>query len=203
MELDSLIKFGRSVAVFMLSLVLWLLVALGVGSLQDYLIIYTNFHQDLNYEEIFLVILVLPSAFAGFIAGATLGSRANCLLLAFAWVTGGSILMLYFYCSSSFKFGSSNLVFTAPSTCNKNFVPTSGDIYDFTDLWNRTNVFNSLKKTLSGSGYKKSDLPISKFASYDDIPDDVFDGNTGVYFSQTCSLSPILMANKLFKEFGV
>jgi serine/threonine protein kinase len=88
------------------------------------------------------------------------------------------------------------------TSCNKNFVPDSGDIYDFTDLWNKTNVFNHIKKSLTDSGYEKRDVPIIKSAAYNDVPEFVFKSDPQVFFSQTCSSSPVLMANKLFDIYG-
>jgi len=88
-----------------------------------------------------------------------------------------------------------------PERCSKTFVPTYGDIYDFTDLWNKTDVFKSLKNTLTQNGFDKKDIPISKTIFYNSIPENVFDANPYVYFSQVCSFSPALMANKLYTDY--
>lgn len=86
--------------------------------------------------------------------------------------------------------------------CDKNFVPAAGDIYDLVDLWSLTNVFDSLKYNLSTNKFEKRNLPSFKILDEKEIPEMAFDNNKNVYFSQSCTQSPVMMANRLLALFG-
>jgi hypothetical protein len=92
---------------------------------------------------------------------------------------------------------------TPTGSCSKNFVPNAGDIYDFTDLWDKTNVFERFKRSLSKDGFAPSDIPIASLKKFDAVPEKEFDGaNPNVYFSQLCSQPPMMMANKLWNVYN-
>ncbi len=84
--------------------------------------------------------------------------------------------------------------------CMDNFSPAPGEIYDFTDLWMKTPVFDRFKKSLTKDGFSKADLPLTSLGFHNQVPESVF--KTNVYFSSVCSLPPMLMANKLLVEYG-